>query len=292
VRCELVPWSVEATWQTLAACDAAWIPVVDSDTKAVKSPNRMLEAAWAGRWVVADAVPAYQPHGDLLSVGGGLERGLAKALEAPAAAVENIAAMQRRIARDHSPLACGRQWAAALGDRSQRATRLNLGCGDKILPGYVNVDVVESRLGAKPDIVCDLHDLSPFDDASADEILSVHVVEHFWRWEIRDVLREWLRVLKPGGDMIIECPNILSACETFLKDPENGSRDDVAGQGTMWVLYGDPQWKDPLMIHRWGYTPESLKALLSEVGLVNVRQEPAQFKLREPRDMRIVGTKA
>ena len=25
--------------------------------------------------------------------------------------------------------------------------RLNLGCGDKLLPGYVNVDVAESRAG-------------------------------------------------------------------------------------------------------------------------------------------------
>jgi hypothetical protein len=27
------------------------------------------------------------------------------------------------------------------------------------------------------------------------------------------------------------------------------------------------------------------------VGLAQVRQEPAQFKLREPRDMRVVGVK-
>jgi hypothetical protein len=31
--------------------------------------------------------------------------------------------------------------------------------------------------------------------------------------------------------------------------------------------------------------------LLAEVGLGDVRQEPAQFKQREPRDMRIVGLK-
>jgi hypothetical protein len=43
------------------------------------------------------------------------------------------------------------------------------------------------------------------------------------------------------------------------------------------------------MVHRWGYTPASLAAVMSEAGLVNVRQEPAQFKLREPRDMRLVG---
>jgi hypothetical protein len=45
------------------------------------------------------------------------------------------------------------------------------------------------------------------------------------------------------------------------------------------------------MVHRWGYTPQSLARLMQEAGLVNVRQEPAQFKLREPRDMRVVGEK-
>lgn len=56
-------------------------------------------------------------------------------------------------------------------------------------------------------------------------------------------------------------------------------------------FYGDPKWQDPLMVHRWGYTPYSLISLLQETGLINIRQEPAQFKLREPRDMRIVGEK-
>jgi hypothetical protein len=57
------------------------------------------------------------------------------------------------------------------------------------------------------------------------------------------------------------------------------------------VFYGDPSWRDPLMVHRWGYTPRSLAAVMAEAGLVNIRQEPAQFKLREPRDMRVVGEK-
>lgn len=33
--------------------------------------------------------------------------------------------------------------------------KLNPGCGDKILPGYINVDVAESRRGLKPDVLCD-----------------------------------------------------------------------------------------------------------------------------------------
>ena len=169
--------------------------------------------------------------------------------------------------------------------------RLNLGCGDKLLPGYVNVDIAESRRGVRPDVLCDLRRLSAFESDSADEILSVHVVEHFWRWEIADILSEWCRVLKPGGAMIVECPNLATACEELLKDPAGRSGPGPEGQRTMWVLYGDPSWKDELMCHRWGYTPESLSQVMQDAGLVDVRREPAQFKLRDPRDMRVVGNK-
>lgn len=169
--------------------------------------------------------------------------------------------------------------------------KLNLGCGDKILPGYINVDIAEERAGRQPDVNCDLRNLEKFDTAFADEILAVHVVEHFWRWEVTDILKEWVRVLKPGGKLILECPNLKSACEEFLKNPDLGARPDGNGQRTMWVFYGDPRWADPLMVHRWGYTPVSLAQVMNEVGLVNLRQEPAEFKLREPRDMRITGFK-
>jgi SAM-dependent methyltransferase len=169
--------------------------------------------------------------------------------------------------------------------------RLNLGCGDKILPGWVNVDVASQRAGKQPDVVCDVRELKPFADGSVDEVMAVHVVEHFWRWEVVSILREWVRVLRPGGRMVLECPNLITACEEFLRDPDSASRPGPEGQRTMWVFYGDPRWTDPLMVHRWGYTPLSLARVMHEAGLVDLRQEPAQFKLREPRDMRITGCK-
>lgn len=168
---------------------------------------------------------------------------------------------------------------------------INLGCGDKIIDNYINVDIVNERGGRQPDVVCDIRKLSIFEDNYCDEIMAIHVVEHFWRWEILDILKEWVRVLKPNGKLILECPNLLTACQELVNDPINASRPGKSGQRSMWVFYGDPSWKDPLMMHKWGYTPQSLAQLMHECGLKDIKQEKAQFKLKEPRDMRITGIK-
>lgn len=303
------PWSVDTTWQALRECDLVIIPVrMNDSSKLVKSPNRLIEAVWAGRFVVANPIPSYQEFGDFAWLGDNIVDGIEWALEHPGEVRRRIAAGQEYIEKNYAPEVIARQWDAALKAAVSTAAapgadgqavvklndqpvKLNLGCGDKILPGYINVDVVESRLGFKPDVLCDLHRLMPFEDNSVDEILSVHVVEHFWRWEVVDILKEWVRVLKPGGRMILECPNLLSAAHELLTNPDVAWGPGPEGQRSMWVFYGDPKWKDPYMVHRWGYTPLSLARVMHEAGLANLRQEPAQFKLREPRDMRVVGEK-
>lgn len=167
--------------------------------------------------------------------------------------------------------------------------KLNLGCGDKLLPGYINVDAATSRAGKTPDLIADLRDLKKLKTAIADEILAIHVIEHFYYWEVVSLLEGWRRVLKPGGKLILECPNLLFACQMIVQDPGLRSRSGKEGQMSMWPLYGDPSWRDPLMCHKWGYTPQSLMDVLEQAGFVEACQEPAQFKLREPRDMRITA---
>lgn len=301
VRVRLSAWSTETVWDALEECDIVVIPSsADDRAKAVKSPNRLLESIRAGRFVCASPVPSYQEFSRYSWIAEDLAAGIEWALSHRKDVIDRLKSGQEHVVLHHSPEAIARQWESALttGHETGNAvpqgdsrTRLNLGCGDKILPGYINVDIADSRNETVPDVICDVRRLSVFSDDTADEILSVHVIEHFWRWEALDVLKEWVRVLRPGGRMILECPNLISACRDFLENPEAGSGPGPESRRTMWVLYGDPAWRDPLMVHRWGYTPGSLGRLMAEAGLVNIRQEPAEFKLREPRDMRVVGEK-
>lgn len=307
-------WSISATWQAISECDIVIIPSFSGDkAKLAKSPNRLAEAMWCGRFVVSSAIPTYKAFRNWAWVDDDLIEGIAWAIKHPRDVVARIHEAQEYIHVHHSPEVITNNWLSVLslpvtGVSSNMAgeslapervsdtvgagaLKLNLGCGDKILEGYINVDIAPSRSGKRPDIICDLRNLAVFKPDTVSEILSIHVFEHFWRWEVDDILREWIRVLKPNGVLILECPNLISACEALLADPVVAAGEGNEGQRSMWVFYGDPKWRDPLMVHRWGYTPDSLSRLLRKSGLINVRQEPAQFKLREPRDMRIVGEK-
>lgn len=53
-------------------------------------------------------------------------------------------------------------------------------------------------------------------------------------------------------------------------------------------LYMDPNHKDPLMCHKWLFTPESLISFIkNNFDDVKAVQEKAMFKMKEPRDFRV-----
>lgn len=183
-----------------------------------------------------------------------------------------------------------RRQAASATSPNDGKVRLNLGSGDKNLPGYINVDVAPSRRGTSPDVLSDLRKLE-FAEAYADEVMAIHVIEHFYEWEIQDLLAEWKRVLKPGGRIVLECPNLLHAARMLVEDESRAADRDKGWAQTMYVFYGDPAWKDPLMCHRWGWTPRTLARELEKAGFRDAHEEPAVFKKGNPRDIRVVATR-
>lgn len=160
--------------------------------------------------------------------------------------------------------------------------RLDLGCGNKRTEGWIAVDQAGNYSGVQPDIPCDLKSI-PLPDDYADEARAIHVIEHFYRWEVLEVLGEWVRVLKPGAQLTLECPSLekVLALANVPQCPPNM---------TYWALYGDPRYKDPSMVHKWCYGTMELAKLMSAAGLVGIKPEPPQF--HQPiRDQRLVGFK-
>lgn len=113
----------------------------------------------------------------------------------------------------------------------------------------------------------------------------MHVIEHVYRWEANALVLEWARLLKSGGRLILELPNIDAAAKNLLA----GQSDQMG----MWPLYGDWSHRDPYMMHRHGYTPKTIVALAKECGFVNITMLPPKTHgARANRDMRLEATKA
>lgn len=146
--------------------------------------------------------------------------------------------------------------------------RLNVGSGDDIRPaddGWVNADI---RDLPGVDLVCDVGSI-PVGDEEFDLVLAQDVLEHIAPSRTREVLREWRRVLKPGGGLEIRIPNLRKIAARFLS---GALGEDTA----IWLIYGDqsPEAGGEFGAHRTGFTEQQITALLLEEGFTNVVVEP------------------
>jgi hypothetical protein len=95
--------------------------------------------------------------------------------------------------------------------------QLNLGCGHRKLPGWVNVDIAAA---SNPDQVVDLEKLPwPWPDNSADEVLLSHVLEHLGGATdvYLGIIKELYRVCRDGASVSIIVPH--PRHDFFLNDP-------------------------------------------------------------------------
>lgn len=108
-------WSTEAVFEELRQCDAVIIPSNSYDPgKAVKSPNRFTESVWAGRFVVAHPLPAYEALAGYGWVGEHLGEGIEWLVEHFEEARERVRSGQEAVAREFSREAIGRAWQSVI----------------------------------------------------------------------------------------------------------------------------------------------------------------------------------
>lgn len=95
--------------------------------------------------------------------------------------------------------------------------RLNLGCADRALQGWVNVDIAPAPW---IDQVADLTQTWPWQDASVSEVFAADVFEHLP--DRIHTMNELWRVLRPGATAKIEVPSAARGAG-FAQDPTHKS---------------------------------------------------------------------
>lgn len=140
--------------------------------------------------------------------------------------------------------------------------KLHLACGDDYLPGYVNVDLYNKN---KVDASFDVKNI-PYPDNSVDEIRAFHIIEHFDWYTGNDILKEWFRVLKPGGRLHLETPDFMESCKEFVKA-------DINMQNHLYGHFFSTPWI-PGQQHLFLFTEQQLSVQLSWAGFVNLKRLP------------------
>lgn len=173
-------------------------------------------------------------------------------------------------------------WVGRLPDRVRsrleldgpavRPLRVEIGGGPYPLPGYVHVDA--DPRARHLEYLAPAWDL-PFASGGAVELVAVHVLEHVHPGLVERTLREWIRVLSPGGVAQIHVPNASSVLSAYL---EGDLATKWAAMSAVFGMPCDPKIIDPSSVmgegerpeHRALYDLELLTSVLVQAGFGDV----------------------
>lgn len=114
--------------------------------------------------------------------------------------------------------------------------KLHLGCGRRKIDGWWNVDVQ----GSDENIDLAAGRL-PWEDAAFDVVVSQHVIEHLeLQSELLPLLAELHRVLLPGGEIWLSCPDMEKVCRDYLDQAGTGLVQDRRSRYPHFSMHGVP----------------------------------------------------
>jgi predicted SAM-dependent methyltransferase len=146
---------------------------------------------------------------------------------------------------------------------------VNLGCGYRPLPGWVNLDMAR---GPAVDVVWDLGRGLPFQPDSCSAIFSEHVIEHLPKSQGEHLLRECYRVLQSGGVLRMSTPDAgrflrsYAGDREFLRHPDFPSPVETPIDRVNIMMREGGQ-------HLWAYDFESLSLCMRKTGFSSVVEQ-------------------
>ena len=149
--------------------------------------------------------------------------------------------------------------------------KLNVGCGNDLRPGYLNID---KKRFEGVDVLGDVSRL-PLSDGSVEEIYASDVIEHFpWR-TVKEVVLEWRRVLKRGGRLFIRTPNLEGLIELYQNRRQGWAREEGREKGIDPIverLYGGQDFEGNF--HYVIFDRYALEEFLRDIGFAVIEIVP------------------
>ena len=165
----------------------------------------------------------------------------------------------------------------------KKQLKLNLGCGGTHLDGYINIDIVNENHCA--DEIADCTDLlikHPEWEGKVNEILLMHVVEHFTKDDATHALKDYCALLSTTGKLIMELPDFEALCRLVLE----GNIGDL----TLCYIFGSHSREG--QVHHWGWTQRSLRWELLKAGFNEVTiMPPTDYHAQERPCFRVEASK-
>ena len=156
---------------------------------------------------------------------------------------------------------------------------LHVGCGQKdkrnTTKGFNSEEWHETRLdideSVKPDIVGSITDLATIPSGTFDALFSSHNIEHLYPHLVPIALKEFRRVLKHDGFLVITCPDLLSTAELIVQDKltEEVYKSNAGPITPLDILYGhiNSLKKGKYYIaHKTGFTEKTMRQELGGAG--------------------------
>lgn len=168
---------------------------------------------------------------------------------------------------------------------------LNAGCGapqfGKLPPVFSPARWEEVRLdvdpATRPDIIASLADMHrAVPDASFDAVFSSHAIEHLYAHEVIPAFREFCRVIRPDGFVLVTCPDLMAISRLILtQGVETIAYQSPAGPiRPIDMLFGHSRSIGAGMVamaHRTGFTAPRLARVALESGFKEIRATEGKF---------------
>ena len=137
------------------------------------------------------------------------------------------------------------------------------------------------------DYITNAQDLSQFESNSVEVIYASHVLEHFYYGlnnELISTLKEWHRVLKPKGKLLISVPDLKILCWLYL----NPNLVPIERHELMRIMFGGQT--NIYDVHKVGLDFEVLALYLEEAGFQEYEQVSEFNLFNDCSSLRILNT--